>query len=249
MSEVIIPGGKRTRFDIEGKKVTKKEPKIRRNKTNYIIEPSKMNLMEMNRKHNKNKLKFNKRNHNRNKELHKLNQVKKNVKTYLKQQQKLNEPVYTFKPQILKKSRKIMSNRETQVERSYNWLNNKQQKILNQTQIMEETLLNKEFQNSLPIKNSGQNKVFAVSKVKLFIEHPKNFNLSKSFEYEKNMNMRKTKSPLKNTKQVFKKTALTNISYLDDTFVNKGKNLDNVIDGGDGTMGDFRKALKNQIYK
>lgn len=256
MSEIIIPGGKqKTRFGNENKnhsnpysKKPKKQKKMKREKTNYIIEPSKMNLVEMNRKYNKEQLKFNKKNHNRNKELHKLEKVRRNVKEYLKQQKTLNEPVYSFQPQILKKSKKIMSAREPHIDRTYNWLNNKQQKIQNQTMIFEEEKQNQEFQNSLPIKNNGRNKVFAVSKVKLFIEHPKNFNLSKSFEYERNPELRKVKNNV--VKQVFKKTALTNISYLDDTFVDgeKGKNLNNVL-GNDGTMGGFRKALKSEIHQ
>lgn len=173
----------------------KSRPK--RKKTDYNIGKNQLNLIEIRRKLNADKIKLNKK-HKHCKELHDLEKRKliHNMNLfYLKKEDDLqkSKKLLIFKPKLDKKSKSMMKNKkEPLLNRMANWLKLREEKIKRSKQ----DKIDKEEQKIVISMKPKliKNKIQVVSKVKIFLQKFEENMKKEHFEKSQKINVR-SKTP------------------------------------------------------
>lgn len=154
------------------KKVNKSRPK--RKKTDYTLKPDQLNLVEIRRKLNKDKIKLNKK-HIHCKELYDLEKRKLeyNKNLYrLKKEEDLqkSKKLLIFKPKLDQRSKTLMKGKkEPLLNRMENWLKERDHKL----EILKTDKKKKDDEKFRIVMKPkiNRNKIKAASKVRIFLEH------------------------------------------------------------------------------
>lgn len=247
--------------DVSERKIRKKPRKIKHKKSIYEIDPKSKNLLEINREINRKNLRMDKK-RGRSRNLYKNSITHAKLIKNLKEERERNLPKFSFQPKINKVPKKMKID-QPHLERTYNWLENKNKKIHDLKEKNEEEILKNESTLKLPIFESKKKKIFAISKVKLFIDHLNDVNLKKTQHLNLSMTQgqnldveeqkNKSRSNLKLLRKVFSKSnlskSLTNFSGLErnERYV---KNIKDLIEVDDNlNINTFKEEIKNTIRK
>ena len=240
-----------------------KQQKLKKNnhrkRSVYEIDPKKKNLIELNRVINKEKLRMDKK-RERSRELYKSYENHGKMIKFLQEEELKNLPKFTFKPKLNELPKK-MKIEEPYLVRTYHWLENKKKHINDLKEKNDEELLKKESTLKLPIFEGKKKKIFAISKVKLFIDTLNDIHLRKTAHLNLSMTQSQTmelenqknqsRSNLKLLRKVFSKSnlrkSLNNFSGLERK-QRDVKKMRDLLDCGDGlNLNNFKKEVKKTI--
>ena len=142
-----------------------------------------MTLVEIQRQRNARRLGLEKP-HAPAEKLHQLSKTRQEARQAQEEQKKKTEEevLYSFQPEINSRSKKIMANNEeSYLDRTYNWNDKREEKRVERVEAKQEEA-EKDVKTATAQLSFVNDKVFAVSRVKVFVEGYKNLNATNSFK-------------------------------------------------------------------
>lgn len=145
--------------------------KLKPRRTQYAVTPDKYNLIEVQRKVNKMKMNS-PRVPDHLEELHKLEEKRQQTREKLVRQKtdESDKVTYSFKPQINDKSEKLMNSKVELIQRNWDWLKQKEEKVKFRQEEKEKVEAERDYQSMVARPEFPRSKIDVASKVRQLLE-------------------------------------------------------------------------------